>query len=166
VTTFTTWVGSKNFKWQVNAIRDKKSATQDEDEDEDEEGEGKESVADLVASLNACKRSGDPLKTGNVWPRVAEVSLCGALGCGAQVMRMQCDETRIAHHAIQHTIHTTLYSTPYTLYSDTILHAVGAVGAGSARAIYNILTTIHSPPYTIFTPYTILSWCRKCSSNS
>lgn len=36
----------------------------------------------LAASLNQCRRSGDPRAEGIIWERICEVSLLGALGCG------------------------------------------------------------------------------------
>ena len=40
----------------------------------------------LAGRLNACRREGDPLTTGCVWPRVAEISLLGGLGCGGALL--------------------------------------------------------------------------------
>jgi hypothetical protein len=36
----------------------------------------------LSKELDQQERSGDPTNEGVVWPRVAELSLLGALGCG------------------------------------------------------------------------------------
>lgn len=62
-TTFTTWVGPQHLRWIEK---------------------GKERT--LAARLNGTKRHGAPLTTGVVWPRIAEVSLVGGLGCGKVLM--------------------------------------------------------------------------------
>ena len=36
----------------------------------------------LAKALQATVRSGDPWEEGIVWPRIAEISLLGGLGCG------------------------------------------------------------------------------------
>ena len=86
-TTFTTWVAAPNFRWEH-------AKQQQHGEDQHKHKPGCEhiypkltpAIAELVTSLNACGRTGDPLTTGCVWPRVAEISLAGALGCGAALV--------------------------------------------------------------------------------
>ncbi len=83
-TTFTTW--NHGFRWDsTNPMLDLKSM-HDEDEDSaaakarpplltDEDGS-------LSAELQAELHAGDPDDEGVVFPRIAEISLLGALGCG------------------------------------------------------------------------------------
>ena len=61
-TTFTTWVGAQNLRWLERKHRN------------------------LARRLNDTPRQGTPLTTGVVWPRIAEVSLVGGLGCGSALM--------------------------------------------------------------------------------
>ena len=61
-TTFTTWVGAQNLRWLERKHRN------------------------LARRLNDTPRQGAPLTTGVVWPRIAEVSLVGGLGCGSALM--------------------------------------------------------------------------------
>lgn len=46
----------------------------------------------VARALDAHPRRGDPEEEGMVWSRVAEVSLLGALGCGATLLRFVLDE--------------------------------------------------------------------------
>ena len=48
----------------------------------------------MVAKLNACERHGDPLDSGCVWARVAELSLVGGLGCGALLVGQLLERMR------------------------------------------------------------------------
>jgi hypothetical protein len=61
-TTFTTWVGAENLRWVERKHRN------------------------LARRLNDTPRQGAPLTTGVIWPRIAEVSLVGGLGCGSSLM--------------------------------------------------------------------------------
>ena len=72
-TTFTTWVGPDKLRWVERRTHSKSRA-----------GKGPPALA---AQLNASTRYGAPLTTGVVWPRVAEISLVGALGCGTLLVR-------------------------------------------------------------------------------
>ena len=67
-TTFTTWVGPSNLRWVERRTHAKSRAAK--------------RPPDLASQLNASVRYGAPLTAGVVWPRVAEISLVGALGCG------------------------------------------------------------------------------------
>ena len=48
----------------------------------------------LANELEACKRSGDPLVGGIVFPEIAEIALVGGLGCGEYLLRMALDGIR------------------------------------------------------------------------
>ena len=43
---------------------------------------------ELARALERCSRSGNPHKEGVIWPRVAELSLLGGLGCGRWLMQV------------------------------------------------------------------------------
>jgi len=47
-----------------------------------------DSDGSLAHELGKTVRLGDPYNEGIVWPRIAEVSLLGALGCGKQLLKM------------------------------------------------------------------------------
>jgi len=46
----------------------------------------------LAKKLAALDHAGDPTKEGVIWPRVAEISLLGALGCGSWLIRLMIEE--------------------------------------------------------------------------
>jgi hypothetical protein len=80
VTTFTNW--QKTFRW--DSMHDSAFAYDDEELAEamaagvrqyDQDGS-------LAEALQSTVRCGDPWNEGIVWPRIAEVSLLGAMGCG------------------------------------------------------------------------------------
>ena len=43
----------------------------------------------LAADLQSTVRCGDPWNEGIVWPRIAEISLLGGLGCGKVLVSLQ-----------------------------------------------------------------------------
>ena len=47
---------------------------------------------DLAAELQRQQRFGDPVSTGVVWPRVAEIALLAGLGCGKLLVRLALEE--------------------------------------------------------------------------
>ena len=47
---------------------------------------------ELARSLERCSRSGNPHKEGVIWPRVAELSLLGGLGCGRWLMALLLEQ--------------------------------------------------------------------------
>jgi len=51
----------------------------------------------LAGELELQYRSGDPRGEGVIWPKVAEVSLTGALGCGEFLMQLVLEEMEAAH---------------------------------------------------------------------
>ena len=51
----------------------------------------------LAGELELQYRSGDPREEGVIWPKVAEVSLTGALGCGEFLMQLVLEEMEAAH---------------------------------------------------------------------
>ena len=50
------------------------------------------SLEPLAEGLERCARSGDWRSTGIVWPRVAEISLLAALGCGDWLVSVVLEE--------------------------------------------------------------------------
>ena len=51
----------------------------------------------LAGELELQFRSGDPRGEGVIWPKVAEISLMGALGCGELLMQLVLEEMEAAH---------------------------------------------------------------------
>eukprot|EP00936_MAST-01D_sp_MAST-1D-sp1_P001909 g1909.t1 len=72
---FTTWVAPAHFRW----LSPPAGAA-------GEISAGEKRNGSLWCALNDCTRDGDPLTTGCTWPRVAELSLVGGLGCGAALV--------------------------------------------------------------------------------
>ena len=50
----------------------------------------------LSTALEAQRRSGDPSESGIVWPRIAEISLLAALGCGGVLVKLLIEELESA----------------------------------------------------------------------
>jgi len=93
VTTFTNW--QRNFKWDslhevafyydddghhghdknVTPVKRPRKRVMDED-------------GSLAKELQKTVRLGDPYNEGIVWPRIAEISLLGALGCGKALVQL------------------------------------------------------------------------------
>mmetsp|Transcript_13205 Transcript_13205/g.25039 ORF Transcript_13205/g.25039 Transcript_13205/m.25039 type:complete len:752 (-) Transcript_13205:223-2478(-) len=88
-TTFTTW--QRWFKWDslipCAGIVDKKGGVRacNANRKVDENGE-------IARQLSDQFHHGDPLKEGIMWPRVAEISLVGALGCGGWLVSLVLEE--------------------------------------------------------------------------
>ena len=51
----------------------------------------------LAGELELQFRSGDPRHEGVIWPKVAEISLMGALSCGELLMQLVLEEMEAAH---------------------------------------------------------------------
>ena len=83
LTTFTTW--HKDFEWN-SLVREAGIS------DDDKRNYRWDFDNRLALALQAQERAGDPDNEGIVWHRVAEVSLLGALGCGAQLLQLLIDE--------------------------------------------------------------------------
>lgn len=86
VTTFTNW--QKSFRW--DSMHDSAFSYDEPDialemaekiRNYDEDGS-------LAAEIQNTVRCGDPWNEGIVWPRVAEISLLGALGCGKVLLSL------------------------------------------------------------------------------
>jgi hypothetical protein len=79
VTTFTNY--QQSFRW--NSLHEAAFSDHEELEVEMKAGERKwDSDGSLARELQATVRSGDIWNEGIVWPRIAEISLLGGLGCG------------------------------------------------------------------------------------
>mmetsp|Transcript_15145 Transcript_15145/g.22244 ORF Transcript_15145/g.22244 Transcript_15145/m.22244 type:complete len:961 (+) Transcript_15145:292-3174(+) len=84
VTTFTNW--QRTFRWDSMH----EAATSYDDDKLSEQIVSGERLYDqdgsLSEALEATVRCGDPWNEGIVWPRIAEVSLLGGLGCGRALL--------------------------------------------------------------------------------
>lgn len=86
VTTFTTW--QKTFRF--DSMHDSAFAFDDAGLAQDMLN-GKRQYdrhGELAEELQATVRCGDPWNEGIVWPRIAEISLLGALGCGKPLLEL------------------------------------------------------------------------------
>lgn len=80
VTTFTNW--QRTFRWDSSL---EAAFDQDMEQMEKERESGKrswDSTGKLARELQSTIRFGNIWEEGVVWPRIAEISLLGALGCG------------------------------------------------------------------------------------
>lgn len=80
VTTFTNW--QKTFRW--DSMHDSAFSYDDHNLSK-KMAQGKrkyDTDGNLAEQLQATVRCGDPWNEGIVWPRIAEISLLGGLGCG------------------------------------------------------------------------------------
>jgi len=97
VTAFTTW--QKYFTW--DSLAHEAQVLEDKDDDP-------ESVCDvtglLARELAAQIHDGDPDGEGVIWPRIAEVSLLGALGCGGWLLKLMLEELEAASSPYEYVI--------------------------------------------------------------
>ena len=90
-TTFTTW--HHDFRWDsTNPALDLYDHVGDDDAARERAPPAVDADGTLSAELQAELRAGDPEDQGVVWPRVAELSLLGALGCGRWLVQLIIDE--------------------------------------------------------------------------
>lgn len=82
-TTFTVW--QRAFRWDSHAPE---SGIPDEDLDERKW----DSDNALACLLEKQDRAGDPDAEGIIWPKLAEISLLGGLGCGTWLMKLVLEE--------------------------------------------------------------------------
>ena len=100
VTTFTNW--QKSFRW--DSLHEM-AFYYDDSDSEDENGEEEVRVRHrpkrqrkvdrdglLARELQSTVRLGDPHNEGIVWPRIAEISLLGGLGCGRALVQLVIEE--------------------------------------------------------------------------
>lgn len=83
LTVFTTW--TPYFRFTTDALAAAITASDVANRIVDES---------LTRELEAQRRSGDPEGEGVVWPRVAEISLLGGLGCGRKLVALALDDLR------------------------------------------------------------------------
>ena len=95
VTTFTNW--QKSFRW--DSLHELAFYYDDSDSEEEEDARHcpkQERRVDrdgrLARELQQTVRLGDPYNEGIVWPRIAEISLLGALGCGRALVKLAIEQ--------------------------------------------------------------------------
>lgn len=90
VTTFTNW--QKTFRW--DSMHDS-AFSYDDEHTAKLLAEGKrvyDKDGSLAAQLESTVRCGDPWNEGIIWPRIAEISLLGALGCGKTLVNLAIEK--------------------------------------------------------------------------
>ena len=123
-TPFTTW--QQNFAWDTN--RDSAGMLNRAAGRCDDSGA-------LTTALNAQFRTGDPLDGGVVWPRVAEITLLGALGCGGWLLRYALQELAASEQYDFVVLQSTKLAIPfYEKYGFVRVGAVAAYGEGDQAA--------------------------------
>lgn len=104
LTTFTNW--QKSFRWDslhelAFYYDDSDSEDEEDDHNQDPGVDGKKRVkrkrrvdwdGEIARSLQETVRFGDPYNEGIVWPRIAELSLLGALGCGRTLVKLAIEQ--------------------------------------------------------------------------
>jgi hypothetical protein len=95
VTTFTNW--QKAFRWDsLHELAFYYDDSDSEDEEDVRHRPKKERQVDrdgnLARELQHTVRIGDPYNEGIVWPRIAEISLLGALGCGRALVQLVIEQ--------------------------------------------------------------------------
>lgn len=95
VTTFTNW--QKTFRWDsLHELAFYYDDSESEDEQDVIHGPTKRRKVDrdgsLSRELDQSVRLGDPYNEGIVWPRIAEISLLGALGCGRKLVQLVIEQ--------------------------------------------------------------------------
>lgn len=94
-TTFTNW--QKNFRWDsLHELAFYYDDSDSEDEDGGRCPSKKQRLVDrdgrLASELQQTVRLGDPYDEGIIWPRIAEISLLGALGCGRTLVKLLIEQ--------------------------------------------------------------------------
>jgi hypothetical protein len=94
-TTFTNW--QKDFRWDsLHELAFYYDDSDSEDEDDVRHRPKKERRVDregvLAKELQQTVRLGDPYNEGIIWPRIAEISLLGALGCGRTLVQLVIEQ--------------------------------------------------------------------------
>ena len=95
VTTFTNW--QKSFRWDsLHELAFYYDDSDDEDEEQVRHRPMRERRVDrdgeLAMALQNTIRLGDPYNEGIVWPRIAEISLLGGLGCGKALVQLVLED--------------------------------------------------------------------------
>ena len=97
-TTFTNW--QKSFRW--DSINE--AAYYDDDDPDDDDSDRRPRIRDVSGSLarelQSTVHAGNIHGEGIVWPRIAEISLLGGLGCGSTLVRALVDELETAKPTI------------------------------------------------------------------
>ena len=90
VTTFTTW--HRNFRWDsLHPAAGVLDCGDGETSHDHVKGTKVDRDGEITRGLMAQIYAGDPDGEGIVWPRVAELSLLGALGCGGWLLQLVID---------------------------------------------------------------------------
>ena len=137
VTQFTTW--QPYFRWTSGAP----SAGVTADDVASHAVDGRAPTLDAAASvgtgavsltreLQCARRGGDPEGEGVVWPRVAEVSLLGGLGCGRTLLQLVLDELHASKDVDFVVLQATDQAVPF--YEKMGFSRVGAVASFELKA--------------------------------
>ena len=131
VTTFTTW--HRNFRWDSlhpsAGVLDFGDGETSHDHVKGVKVDREGSISrDLMAQIYA----GDPDGEGIVWPRVAELSLLGALGCGGWLLQLVIDGLETEQSPYRYVVtQATDNSVPF--YERMGFVRVGAVSAVASK---------------------------------
>jgi len=115
-TTFTVW--QRDFRWDSLAPE---SGISDEDLSERKW----DSDNALAKELETQERDGDPDNEGIIWPKLAEISLLGGLGCGTWLLRLVLEELELEGKYEYVIVQATDNSVPF--YENFGFIRVGAV---------------------------------------
>ena len=88
VTTFTNY--ERSFRW--DSLHEAAFCGDDDHDDHDSSGRVVDSTGALARDLQATVRAGNVWEEGIVWPRLAEISLLGGLGCGRLLVELVLED--------------------------------------------------------------------------
>lgn len=134
-TTFTNW--QKSFKW--DSLHDSAFAYDDTELAEQMASVRKyDKDGSLAKELQNTVRCGDPWNEGIVWPRIAEISLLGAMGCGRALLnlvieKLECMPPSSKHNYDYLVLQATNNSIPF--YESMGFIRVGCITENNKRGI-------------------------------
>lgn len=132
-TTFTNW--QKSFQW--DSLHDSAFAYDDTDLAEQMVSVRKyDKDGSLARELQNTVRCGDPWNEGIVWPRIAEISLLGAMGCGKALLnlvieRLECMQPSSKYNYDYLVLQATNNSIPF--YESMGFTRVGCITENNKR---------------------------------
>lgn len=161
VTTFTNW--QKNFRW--DSLNESSFYYDDDHTTLTSTHRSIDTDGSLAQELERTVRLGDPYNEGIVWPRIAEVSLLGALGCGKQLVKLAIEQLEFQKPAANANYdYLALQATDNSIsfYESLGFVRVGAVTYGADERSF--LKENKQPPPRSESPVSVASTSSSSSS--
>ena len=129
ITTFTTWTNF--FKWDSKASMSGMRSSRC--------GRKWDSDNTLGNELERQERHGDPQEHGVIWPRIAEVSLVGALGCGGWLLQFIVEQATAGKQYDYIVLQASSSSISfYERYGFVRVGAIARYGAGPVETVRTV----------------------------